>query len=192
MGLYLIMKSIFLFILFVIAISCTAQVYPLRTFTDIPENAYIKDLNNELIPYEGTWKGTWDNKTIFIYFKKIKKHMNHKENNPYYKDILIGKFKVINSNGQVLFDNTNLSDNDAKIEGTRFFSIPYKRYSLFYLDPDICNSTGDILIKFLNNTSTQLDWKFSDTTDVTDSSCQYYDANPFPQPLPKEIILTKQ
>lgn len=186
------MKKILIIIsIHLILLSC-AQVYPLNTNTDIPTDPYIKDLNNELIPYEGTWKGTWDNKTIFIYFKKIKKYMDHRENNPYYKDILIGKFKVINSNGQVLFDNTNLSDNDAKIEGTRFFSMPYKRYSLFYLDPDICNSTGDILIKFLNNASTQLDWKFSDTMDIIDSSCQYYNANPFPKPLPKEIILTKQ
>jgi hypothetical protein len=63
------MKKIFLFILFSVAISCTAQTYPLRTFTEIPENAYLKDTNNELATYEGTWKGTFNNKTIFITFK---------------------------------------------------------------------------------------------------------------------------
>ncbi|WP_294218062.1 DUF6705 family protein [uncultured Chryseobacterium sp.] len=185
------MKKILIIIsIHLILLSC-AQVYPLNTNTDIPTDPYIKDLNNELIPYEGTWKGTWDNKTIFIYFKKINKYMDHRENNPYYKDILIGKFKVINSNGQVLFDNTNLSDNDAKIEGGGFIKNSLK-YLLSYNDPDICGMTGWVYITFNDAAKTKLNWKFTDTTDIMDSSCQYYNANPFSKPLPKEIILTKQ
>ena len=42
------MKNVFLFVLFSTTISCTAQTYPLRTFTEIPVNAYLKDTNNEL------------------------------------------------------------------------------------------------------------------------------------------------
>lgn len=114
-----------------IFLSC-AQIYPLNTNTDVPNDAYIKDVNDELIPYEGIWKGTWDNKTFSIEFKRIKKYLDYKENNPYYKDVLIGKFKVIDSNNLVLFDNTYLSDNDAKIEGARFLLQSYKRYTLFF------------------------------------------------------------
>ncbi|MGL6128449.1 DUF6705 family protein, partial [Chryseobacterium artocarpi] len=95
------MKNIFLFILLSISISCTAQTYPLRTFTDIPENAYLKDLNNELNYYAGTWKGIWNNKTIYIIFKK--NTYTYDNVLKYYKDNLIGKFKVLDSNGNILF-----------------------------------------------------------------------------------------
>ncbi|MCX8534670.1 DUF6705 family protein, partial [Chryseobacterium luquanense] len=138
---------------------------------EVPTNAYIKDLNNDLLPYEGDWKATWGNKIFFVQFKRIKKYLDHKENNPYYKDVLIGKFKVLDNTGNVLFNNTNLPDNDTKIEGTRFFTIPNKRYSLFYFDNDICGMTGDIYISFLNGNLNQLNWKFIDTTDIITSSC---------------------
>jgi len=174
-----------------IFLSC-AQIYQLNTNTDVPSNAYIKDVNNELVPYEGIWKGTWDNKTFSVEFKRIKKYLDHKENNPYHKDVLIGKFRVTDSNNLVLFDNMYLSDNETKIEGTRFLLQPSKRYTLFFLDSDICNISGDIFISFTNLINTQLSWKFMDTTDIITPNCPYYNANPFPQPLPKNIILIKQ
>lgn len=187
-----IMKKIFILIaLQSVFLSC-AQIYSLNTYSDVPNDAYIKDINNELVPYVGTWNGTWNNKTLSVQFKRIKKYLDHRENNPYYKDVLIGKFKVLNSSGNILFDNTNLSDNDTKIEGTRFFTIPNLRYSLFYFDNDICGISGDIYINLINGSSTQLNWKFVDTTDIITSDCPYYNSNPFPEPLPKSIVLTKQ
>ncbi|MCD1116212.1 DUF6705 family protein [Chryseobacterium turcicum] len=107
------MKNILLIILLSSAIACTAQTYPLRTFTEIPENTYLKDTNNELQGYEGVWKGTWNNRTIFITFKKNSYIYDNVLK--YYKDNLIGKFKVLDSNGNILFDNTNISDDKAKI-----------------------------------------------------------------------------
>lgn len=186
------MKRLIMLIAFhSIFLSC-AQVYPLNTYSDVPNNAYIKDIDNELLPYEGTWKGNWSNKTIYVYFKRIKKYLDHKENNPYYKDLLVGKFKVMDQNGLILYDNTNLPNEDTKIEGGRFFTIPIKQYYLFYIDPDICNITGKIYIDFVSNNQTQLNWKFIDTTDIITSSCPYYNSNPFPEPLPENIVLTKQ
>ncbi|MCX8534712.1 DUF6705 family protein, partial [Chryseobacterium luquanense] len=148
-----------------------AQIYPLNTYSEVPTNAYIKDLNNDLLPYEGDWKATWGNKIFFVQFKRIKKYLDHKENNPYYKDLLVGKFKVMDQNGLILYDNTNLPNEDTKIEGGRFFTIPIKQYYLFYIDPDICNITGKIYIDFVSNNQTQLNWKFIDTTDIITSSC---------------------
>ncbi|MCU7613542.1 hypothetical protein N0B16_03750 [Chryseobacterium sp. GMJ5] len=184
-------KFIILITLHSIFLSC-AQIYPLNTYTDVPDNAYIKDINNELVPYEGTWSGVWDNKTIYISFKRIKKYQNYDPNNPYYEDLLVGKFKVLNSAGLILYDNTILPDDNTKIKGLRFITQPTVRYKLYYFDSDICGITGDIYINFVNTNFTQLNWKFVDTTDIIDSSCQYYDTNPFPQPLPTNIVLTKQ
>ncbi len=183
------MKTIFLsIVLFILTISCKAQTYPLRTFTEIPENSYLKDTNNELQYYVGTWKGTWNNKTIYITFKKI---TNQYDNIlKYYKDFLIGKFKVLDSNGLVLFDNMAISDDDAKITGGKFKKVDDK-YSLGYIDPDICSMMGIILINFTNPTKTQMLFTFSDWTDIITSDCPYYNSNPFPEPLPKNIILTR-
>ncbi|MEG1777824.1 MAG: DUF6705 family protein, partial [Angelakisella sp.] len=79
---------------------------------------YEKDTDNELSAYEGTWKGIWNNRTIFVTLKKItNKYDNHFK---YYRDYLIGKFKVLDNNGNILFDNTNLADDKAKIFGSGF------------------------------------------------------------------------
>ncbi|MDY3316211.1 hypothetical protein PG630_02660, partial [Riemerella anatipestifer] len=64
------MKQFILIATMLAAWSCKAQIYPLRTFSELPKGAYLKDTKNELPAYEGTWKGTWDGKTILITFKK--------------------------------------------------------------------------------------------------------------------------
>ena len=187
---YIMKKLIVLIALHSLFLSC-AQIYPLNTNTDVPTDAYINDLNNELLPYEGIWQGTWNNKTFSVQFKRIKKYLDHKENNPYYKDVLAGKFKVLDSSGNILFDNTSLPDNDTKIEGAGFITNTDK-YLSHYFDSDICNMSGWIYIKFANINKTQLSWQFTDMTDIITSDCPYYNANPFPQPLPENIVLSKQ
>ncbi|AKK72384.1 hypothetical protein OK18_06820 [Chryseobacterium gallinarum] len=184
------MKNIILFML-VASLSCKAQqVYSLRPVeVDLPENSYEKDTNNELQNYEGTWKGTWGNKSIVITLKKI----THKYDADFkrYRDYLVGKFKVLDSNNNILYDNSNLSDDNAKIKGVSFRRYGDK-YSLIYVDPDLCNITGGIAINFTDSTKTRLNWKLNKGRNMITTDCQYYNTTPFPQALPEEIILTKQ
>lgn len=52
---------------------CQQQlIIPLRTHTDIPQDQcyYMKDTDNELKNYTGTWMGTRNNKTFYVTFKK--------------------------------------------------------------------------------------------------------------------------
>jgi hypothetical protein len=185
------MKNIFLLVVIIISISCRSQIYPLRNFSDIPENSYEKDTNNELPAYEGTWKGSWNNKIIYVSIKK----MTNKFDNTlkYYKDCLIAKFKVTDLNGLILFDNTNLADNQAKIEGGGFRKVDNK-YSLIYIDMDLCERSGTILINFTDSTKTKLQWSYSQDENFIEPDCFYYNYAPqdYPQPLPRNIILTKQ
>jgi hypothetical protein len=60
------MKNIFLLTIILLSFSCKAQqTYPLNTdYETVPNYSYLKDTNNEPVPYIGTWK---------TYFKKIKK-----------------------------------------------------------------------------------------------------------------------
>lgn len=189
------MKNTLLFILFITTIlSCKAQTYPLRTYgVNFPKNSYVADTNNELPQYEGIWKANWNNKTIFITFKKIKLYLNHSIGNEYYKDILIAKFKVLDNNGNILFNNTTLADDKAKIEGGGFKKSDDK-YLMSYIDNDLCGITGYITINFTDSTKTKLQWVYSKDTNWIDTDCFYYDkpASERPDPLPYNIIFNKQ
>lgn len=185
------MKNIILIISILITFSCKSQIYPLRTFTPIPDNAYLKDINNEFNDYEGTWKGQWNNKIIYLKLNKITNKYFSSINE--FRDLLVGRFKTTDLNGNILFDNMNISNDKVKIYGTYFRQIDDK-YQLFYNDIDMCNRVGDILINFTDSTKTQLQWHYAQGENFIDSDCFYFgwpQAN-IPQPLPEDIILTKQ
>lgn len=190
------MKNILLILL--LSVSCKSYtqqtIVPIRTFTDIPENAgyYMKDTNNELHTFVGTWMGTWNNKTLVITFNKVVN--KYDETFKYNRDYIVGKFKTLDSNGNILFNNTSLSDNDAKIEGIGFQKITDK-YTLSYTDSDICNIGGSVYITFANTAKTQLNFAFQQNSQLIDSRCYFYNwpVENLPQPLPKtNIVLTKQ
>lgn len=170
--------------------SCPQKIIvPLRTYKYIPENQcyYRKDINNELNDYEGTWVGNWNNKTIHITFKKI---MKFNDFNKYYKDLLIARFKVVSTNGSILFDNTALSDNNTKINNGGFYKDENK-VGLSYYDKDICNTSGRIIISFTDFNKTQLKWAYSANSQLIFPNCQYHSSG-IPEVLPKGIVLTKQ
>jgi len=52
--------------------SCKAQqTYPLNSdYEEIPNNSYIKDLNNELAPYIGTYKANDQGNEITLFITK--------------------------------------------------------------------------------------------------------------------------
>lgn len=97
----------------------------------------------------------------------------------------------MDNKGNILFDNTNSPDNDPKIFGGKFRKVDDK-YSLVYVDSDLCNTSGNIIINFTDATKTKLNWKLNLGSNMITTDCQYYNTTPFPQALPKEIILTKQ
>ncbi|MDR3023919.1 DUF6705 family protein [Chryseobacterium sp.] len=187
------MKNIILFTILTFSLNCKAQEYPLTTDTDVPPNSYIKDLNNELPPFEGVWKGVWKGKTFIINFKKIKFYNTYSVNKQYYQDLLIGKFQVKDTNGSILFDNLNITDDKSKIKGGKIFPGG-NTYTLAYVDPDLCLKSGRIIVKFNNIAKTEIKFKFMETSDLIEPDCFYHGkpADQRPEPLPKEIILTKQ
>ncbi|MEN5310350.1 DUF6705 family protein [Chryseobacterium cucumeris] len=185
------MKNTFLLILLTIAITCKAQTYPLRNYIDLPENSYEKDTNNEFSLYIGTWKGNWSNKIIYVSLSKITN--KYDDTFKYYRDFLIARFKVTDLNGNILFDNTNLPDDKTKIKGIGFRKIDDK-YSLIYIDRDLCMRSGTILLNFTDTTKTQLQWKYSQDENWISKDC-FYDGwaqADVPQPLPNNIIMIKQ
>ncbi|MFP3833064.1 DUF6705 family protein [Chryseobacterium sp. SIMBA_028] len=183
------LKKISLLIILFIVTSSYAQVFPL-TASELPQNSYRKDTQNQLTSFEGNWKGTWNGKTFLINFKKL---TNVYDNSlKIWSDHLIGKFQVKDSSGNVLFDNLSISDIDAKIVGGKIFSSGV--YSLIYADPELCNKGGFLKINFVDSTKMQLRLKFAELSNLIESDCFYHGkpADQRPEPIPKDIVLTKQ
>ena len=176
-------------------LSCKAQqIYPYNTNPlDVPNGAYIKDLNNELNKYIGVWKGNWDGKTLYLDLRK------HKVDRSYYSiDKIIGERKIINSQGQVEFDRiSNFNYSNPEIEGP-FLSVRYRlsgKEAFSFYPENMCGK-GVILhiIEFTGNTMT-LKFEYEPSHYKADcihnSYIQQYDD--FPINFPRNTItLTKQ
>lgn len=188
------MKKTFLTLFLPGVFFCEAQqILPLTTRSnEIPLNSYIKDTENQLPDFEGTWKGNWNDKTLTIIFKKAKYYDTLSQKDPYYRDMLFGKFQVKGSDGKILFDNLSLEGKYSKIQGLQI--TPSGRYELIYIDSDLCNKVGTILISFTDTEKKELELRYKDYPQNIDSKCFYYgkSADQQPEPLPKKINLTKQ
>lgn len=192
------MKKILLAITFLsIIISCNAQIYPLNTSpSDIPNNAYIKDTNNELDKYVGTWKGIWNGKTLFLELKKIKTYSSIPNDiHPYYKDRILGERKVVGSNGIVEIDritNFDIQSPEFSGIGQSLKNGNWKR--LYFYPKNMCRKTATLDITSF--TGSQMTLHFEYLPSIIDPNCQhnaYVDQyGDFPINFPKDITLIKQ
>ncbi|RXM40628.1 hypothetical protein BOQ62_04720 [Chryseobacterium sp. CH21] len=187
------MKQIFLIILSIITISCKAQIYPLNYKEDVPNGAYYKDLDGELDKYVGLWKGTWNEKTLYLDLRKVKYFYNG--NYSYYRDQILGERKVITSNGTIEIDRISNFGN----EGTEFSGIGTNLENgnikrLYFYPKNMCRKTATLDIT--NFTGNQMTLHFEYLPSIIDPNCQhnaYVDQyGDFPINFPKDIVLTKQ
>lgn len=151
------------------------QILPLETKGWSIEGVYYKDLNNELDPYIGMWKGTFDNKTFTITFSKVKLH---EPLGNYDQDRLVGKYKMQDANGLELYSTYNLLDNKSKVTSLGFVEQT-NHTKLRLLFSDLCIE-GEIHLSFDNTAKTQMHFKyFTKQTLITDDSgCAPYNEMP--------------
>lgn len=125
------MNKIFLLIIALLTINCKSQ----STIVNLTEtdqydldtsngNVYMKDVNNLMSPYIGTWKWTQGNKEMILtLIKQTKYHYSEGVFN-YYEDRIVGYY-IYKENGVIIADTSgdNLnSDYDAKVH---FVLDPY-------------------------------------------------------------------
>ncbi|MDR6458960.1 hypothetical protein J2786_002067 [Chryseobacterium vietnamense] len=185
-------KIVVILILFLSLISCKAQqVFPLNSdYEEIPQNSYLKDLNNELAPYIGTYKTTFEGNEIFLYITKQDKKIENSAQKSYYMDALIVKYIVKNSSGNILQDTQN--DHTSKIELYSIGTKPTKNEIIFVYSGTNCNvGWGKIILKKLN--SNQISWEYrpNDIT-TTESKCPSTLDTTIYLPETKDLIFTKQ
>ncbi|REC50993.1 hypothetical protein [Candidatus Chryseobacterium massiliense] len=80
-------KTLTVLSLFISFISCSAQTLPLNTaLASIPNNAHVKNTNNELSPYIGIYKANYEGKEITLYITKEDDRLEARSNKQFYRD----------------------------------------------------------------------------------------------------------
>lgn len=151
--------------LFFIGTCCKAQL-TVQSLTDsrinISNNSYVKDTNNDLDPFAGTW--VLDNGTQYLKIVFKKKTMVNAGN--YYEDLLIGEFQY-KENGVELTNTLNklinLPPNEYQhsIDGNYIMThtTPFDdakdnfRIGLTMSEPNGCSSNLDVRLATVNGQS---------------------------------------
>jgi hypothetical protein len=172
-------------------IACNAQQLPLNTLMEnIPPNAYIKDLNNELAPYIGIYKANFQGNEISLFITKIEDKLEESTHKNYYMDALVIKYIVKNSSGAILQDTQNNNIPNIELYSTR--TRPTLNTVIFYYSGTNCNvGWGDIYLKKIN--STQISWEYRpDDMVFTNGDCPQGTDKTIYLPETKDLIFTKQ
>ncbi|PWB23083.1 DUF6705 family protein [Flavobacterium sp. HTF] len=152
------MKTIRMIIsLILVCLSCEAQqIIPVEKMieyrdsdTQIPDGAYLKDINGLLDKYLGTWKGTYENKNYTFIITKVK----HKLINISSDELFI-RYLITTTTGSILEDTRNLPDtNPLVIEGD-YISNNKAYYVLNYFGKNTkCGQSGEVFISTLASKS---------------------------------------
>lgn len=183
-----------LFLLF--SINCNCQSLPLNSLEEPNNGGYLKDIDNVLPFWVGTWKGVEGNKEYTFEFVKFQHHLNiFSPIRSYYIDELVGKFKVVNlTTNEVLYDDLSLTNfQDYKISLSSYGNN--KGYVFLFVDNKAhCdNMTKFTLIKDSTNPNQIKYLNFEYTEFITSSDCIYPEQEDIPMFLPKtNLILTRQ
>lgn len=144
-----------LIILALFTISCKAQTVSLETMAQCssnpescPDVTYIKDINNSLNKYVGTWKGNLNGKT---YEFKFIKQLNFGVEDDFRWDRLIGRIKVINSNGAIILI-TSMSLMIMRPFWGRNFQPNLEAYMVYFVGRSECVEYGNVYLRMLPST----------------------------------------
>ena len=188
------MKNIlFILILITSMIACKAQqTYPYNTdYDQIPNGSYLKDLNNELSPYIGTYKASYQGNEITLFItKQENKNETRPLNKQFYRDALVVKYIVKNSLNNVLQDTYN--NNIPNIELYSYRIRTNQNTIILYYSGTNCGvGWGDIYLKKIN--ATQISWEYRPEDMVlTSENCSGNPDITIYLPEIKDLIFTKQ
>ena len=192
------MKNIlFILILITSMIACKAQqqIYPLNTYyEDVPNYSYMKDLNNYLPQYVGTYKATYQGNEITLFITKEDMHLTDYGPNDrkYYQDVLHIKYIVKDiATGAMLEDTQNQPNVNNEIISLRTNDLDNNSLSLFYSGTTCGLGSGEIILKKIN--STQINWSFwYEKQLLIQGECPNYQSVKVYLPKTFDLIFTKQ
>lgn len=172
-------------------ISCKAQTFPLNTsLSDIPNNAYVKDNNNELNPYVGIYKANFNGFETTLYITKVESKLEKRSQKQFYRDALVIKYIVKNSTGVILQDTQNNNLNIADLHSVDVDTVENK--VIFIYGGTNCRiGWGDVYLKKIN--LTQISWEYRpDDRVIMPGQCEGNLDKTIYLPETKNLIFTKQ
>ncbi|MPS64204.1 DUF6705 family protein [Chryseobacterium sp.] len=158
-NIFILKYYLLLFILF--TVSCKSQTVSLETAAQCmqenppfpcPNFTYVKDINNSLNKYVGTWEGSLNGKNYeFKFIKKENVGEDIKD------DRLIGRLRITDSNGNIIYNSFTEADDDK----THFFGTNFqpdlKAYIVYFHGPSIgCAEYGDVYLRIQPTTPDQM------------------------------------
>ena len=192
------MKTLYLKIsialVFTLIISCKAQTLPLNTLMEnIPQGAYVKDLNNELNPYIGIYKANFQGNEITLFITKEENKPIKRMNKNFYRDALVIKYIVKNSSGAILQDTQNMV-----LTNQTYFNIisigtrpALENITLGYDGTNCGIGWGKIILKKLNTTQISCDYRPNSSL-IDSTTCPPSIDKTVYLPVTKDLIFTKQ
>lgn len=153
---------------------------------NFPNADYVKDMNGLLNKYIGTWKGTYEGKSYEI--TVVKKENVDYEGTKW--DELSGKFKIVNSNGTIAFNNFNQLEADNKVKGMNFQkNLKFYKMNFPGAPSTGCIDSGTMYLGVKSETPNIMKITFLADYDIVKQDCSNFQTT---IPGGKSIMLTKQ
>lgn len=140
------------------AISCKAQIIAVENYhnynKELDDGAYIKDINNVLNKFVGTWKGTYNNKNYE--FRIVKNTKNFKTRPSIKKDEVLMCYKITDNNGTII-ENTLTLTNDSPFVMKNGYIDRDGGYVFSYIGRDVaCGQNGWVFTQVYGNNNKKL------------------------------------
>ncbi len=176
-------------------ISCKGQqIYPLLTSIDnVPNMAHLKDTNNELQSFVGTYTSIYNGNHITLYISKENDKFFDYGNQKIYMDILYIRYTVKDSYNNILQTTQNATFQSDQLNTifSHWITENGNKVSLNYTGTNCSVGWGDIYLKKLN--STQISWEYRpDDITTTAAKCPPTLDTTIYLPETKDLIFTKQ
>ncbi|ROS10421.1 hypothetical protein EDF65_4303 [Chryseobacterium nakagawai] len=159
----------------------------------VPNMSHLKDTNNELQSFVGTYVSNYNGNQITFYITKESDQFFDYGNKQIYMDILYVRYTVKDSSSNILQTTQNMTFKSDKLN--TIFSLWVtengNKALLNYTGTNCSVGWGDIRLKKIN--STQLSWEYRpDDIVTTASKCPPTLDTKIYLPETKDLIFTKQ
>ncbi|MFN1216607.1 DUF6705 family protein [Chryseobacterium kwangjuense] len=196
-------KTIFILTFLCMILSCKAQVIgTLEQFEecsmrpnhdegcpDLENITYVKDTNNRLDQFAGTWKGNYGGKQYEIQLEK-KINFKYFPTSATAWDRIIGRMLIKDSSGNIIYTSMNKPDKDTNFSGDNF---QHRVYVMHFVGNYDCLESGDVFIEISKNNSNEMKLFYSQDKDglLNPDKCPNFST--FVSLLPTDkMTLTKQ
>ena len=183
------MKNMFLLTTILLSFSCKAQqTYPLNTdYETVPNYSYLKDTNNELIPYIGTWKANFNNREIILKIDKVENYLIDYISKKFYQDTLFMRYSIKDTQGIIIKSTMNLIVQNSDIKSSTIF--PNQVLSFAYSGGGCNVGWGSISLRYVD--TNHVKWSYYPNSTLTVNCPNSADTTIY-LPETKDLVFTKQ